>query len=195
MSSLYSAGSAFGLVWKVSGESLDEAATYFPKNYLEKIASDTGRVARLGVSQKASEHFGVNNYLPQKDHRGRPEGQRGVFWSVADKIKVGDAYVAAAISTEPVGVDLECVVPRSRSLLEIFPEEEYVVLGGKTLVNFYKLWTAKEAVIKKVGSTLGVMKDMKCIGCAGETIYVLYQQKQYDTYILLLPHEMVLAIA
>lgn len=195
MSFFYSAGGTYGFVRKVSDESLDEAVVYFPKNYIGKITSDTGKVARLVVSKKASQYFGINNYLPQKDHRGKPEGQGGVFWSISDKSKGGIAYVAAVLSTTPVGIDLECIISRSPSLLKSFAEEEYSVLEGKTLVNFYKLWTAKEAVIKKLGGTLGAMKDMRCIGRTGETIHVLYQDKQYDTYVFDLPHEMVLAIA
>ena len=74
----------------------------------------------------------------------------------------GDWVVAAAARTGPVGVDVESLRtdrPLERLAHRFFPPEESVWLERLTseeqVGNFYRLWTAKEALFKALGMPEG----------------------------------------
>lgn len=51
------------------------------------------------------------------------------------------------IAEEKIGVDIELIKPRSEALLEKWADE-LELLGAKNWENFYRIWTAKEAILK-----------------------------------------------
>ena len=51
-------------------------------------------------------------------------------------------------SDKNIWVDIEILKQRDKNLLDKFLSEEYEILWGKNWDNFYKLWTAKESIIK-----------------------------------------------
>ena len=85
--------------------------------------------------------------LPKND-KGRPLPVDGVYWSLSHK----SAIVAGVASLRPVGLDLETVRPVSDALLaKVADETEWRLAGAKNERAFFRLWTAKEAVLKAVG--------------------------------------------
>ena len=84
----------------------------------------------------------------EQDERGAGIANEGFHWSVSHK----PDYAAAIISTEPVGIDIERIKPRTSDHFdEVGSDEGWGVLGGRSLENFFKLWTAKEAALKAEG--------------------------------------------
>ena len=72
-------------------------------------------------------------------------------------------HVAIIVSEKPIGIDLEILKKRNKSLFTYFTEKEWKNLEGKNWKNFYFLWTAKEALIKKLKLKLDSVKDINLI--------------------------------
>ena len=63
------------------------------------------------------------------------------------------------VSDQPVGVDIETIRPYKESLARyVMSDDELQVINGSDL-EFTKLWTRKEAVVKRNGH--GISNDMK----------------------------------
>ena len=81
----------------------------------------------------------------------------GLFFNYSDS---GDMAVVATDS-RPVGVDIEKIRPRSiQGILERFflPDEIRQVDASteeERLIRFFRLWTAKESLLKQIGCGLG----------------------------------------
>ncbi|MBL0715773.1 MAG: 4'-phosphopantetheinyl transferase superfamily protein [Desulfosarcina sp.] len=85
-----------------------------------------------------------------KDAEGVPQPCAGVYWSVTHKSE----FVAGVVAAAPVGIDIEHIRPRSAGLYgHIATAEEWRLGKGIETHLFYRVWTAKEAVLKaeKIG--------------------------------------------
>ncbi|MDA8134369.1 MAG: 4'-phosphopantetheinyl transferase superfamily protein [Desulfobacteraceae bacterium] len=80
---------------------------------------------------------------------GVPLPFRGVFWSLSHK----PDYVAGVVSTKGVGIDIEMIKPISEALFrKIVDETEALLFPGRDRgIIFFRVFTAKEAVLKKAG--------------------------------------------
>ena len=102
------------------------------------------RLARqaLGISAGKSKIL-----LPRliKEENGGPRPFDGYYWSLAHK----SDFVGAVIAPGPVGIDIERIRPIKRSLFEkIAGESEWGLSAADPLHQFFRYWTAKEAVLK-----------------------------------------------
>ena len=70
-------------------------------------------------------------------------GRKSDFFSAS----YSDRRLFLAFSQEKIWVDIEQVKPRTSSLLDK-RSEELKLLWGESWENFYRLWTAKEALLK-----------------------------------------------
>ncbi len=96
--------------------------------------------------------------------------KRGLCTSVSHKICGKYIFVAVAFSQEPIGIDIEPLIPKNSALLQQFTEKEYRVLDIDTNSPdapqnhkwnaFYTLWCAKEALIKKLNLTVDKRSDI-----------------------------------
>jgi len=67
------------------------------------------------------------------------------------------------VAENPVGIDVEYIMPRSPHLYEAIAEDtEWDLLGGRTSLahgsdwgKFFRVWTAKEATLKANGVGIG----------------------------------------
>jgi len=90
-----------------------------------------------------------------------PLSNDGWFWSIAHKRR----YAVAAISDRPVGVDIEELAARPRRLHGLIAsEEEWRILGDNSWHSFFRLFTAKEAVLKKHGCGIGRLLECRVAG-------------------------------
>ncbi|MDE5574412.1 MAG: 4'-phosphopantetheinyl transferase superfamily protein [Bacteroidales bacterium] len=123
---------------KIERKSLSEA-------FIQQILqSETGEVHPIRIERTAQ----GKPYLPDY-----PE----LFFNYSDS---GDTAVVATDS-RPVGVDIEKIRPRSfQGILERFflPDEIKQVEASteeERLIRFFRLWTAKESLLKQIGCGLG----------------------------------------
>ncbi len=90
--------------------------------------------------------------IPLKELRtegsGRPIPENNCHWSLSHK----PLYVAGVAATLPVGIDVEPVRPVDESLFRrVADEKERALICEDQDRFFFRLWTAKEAVVKMVG--------------------------------------------
>ena len=84
-----------------------------------------------------------------KDEDGVPLPVAGVYWSLSHKSEVVGGVAAPA----PVGFDLETLRPINAGLMDRVADanEWRLVDGERSEKNFFRFWTAKEAVLKAEG--------------------------------------------
>jgi 4'-phosphopantetheinyl transferase len=116
---------------------------------LSKLAREALRVS--------AEKSGVVLGEMRKDADDVPCQCHGYYWSVSHKPKC----VAGVVGAERIGIDLEEVKPRDEGLFRLVASDEEWTMVGKSWANFFRYWTAKEAVLKAAGIGIGGLK-----GCA-----------------------------
>lgn len=86
-----------------------------------------------------------------QDEAGVPLPVDGWHWSVSHT----RAVVCGVVHAAPVGIDVERIQPRSQAVVRASAgREEYDVTGGFSWRSFTRVWSAKEAVLKKAGCGL-----------------------------------------
>jgi 4'-phosphopantetheinyl transferase len=96
-----------------------------------------------------------------KDARDVPMPNEGFYWSISHKQR----YAVAVIAQEPVGVDVELIAPRPRDLHDtLATSDEWVCMGDRSWRSFFRLWTAKEAVLKANGLGIGAFDRCRLTG-------------------------------
>ena len=113
---------------------LDSLKNYFPKNYLEslKYKQEESIIARFFVSKLVEKYFWVKKFLPQIDENWIPIFNNNFFWSISHK----ENLIFVWISKTKIGIDLEIIKKRDKSLLNIFSLQEYKLLWWKNWENF-----------------------------------------------------------
>lgn len=153
----------------------------------EKVAllSSCARQALRLSATKA----GVSLEDMSKDGDDVPIPSGGCYWSVSHKPK----YVAAVISGDPTGIDIEEIKPRSPSIFGyVASDEEWELCGGRSWDTLYRYWTAKEAVVKAAGTGLSGMRSCQVVSVPDGTHILLYyhnrlrtvEQLRYDSHIV-----------
>jgi len=117
------------------------------------------RAAREALRLSA-ERSGVILGELKKDRNGFPLPFDGNYWSLSHKPRC----VAAVISREKIGIDVEEIRPRPISLFGyLATEEEWKLSKERSLETFFRYWTAKEALLKSVGKGIGELKKCRII--------------------------------
>ena len=117
--------------------------------------------AYLLLRDALSREFGIDeNPVFEYDAGGKPrlKGHHGIFFNLSH---CREAAVCV-VDTVPVGVDIETVRPFKDALARhvLSPEEYFLVAASfNPAVEFIKLWTRKEAVLKYTGE--GIRSDLK----------------------------------
>jgi len=140
------------------------------------------RVSRLSrLSREAlklsAEKSGVRLGELRKDQNDVPCPFDGNYWSLAHKPK----YVAAVISKERVGIDIEEIKPRQESLFRLVASDREWDLGKEeSWYTFFRYWTAKEATLKAIGIGIGGLKACRVVSVPDENHVVLdYRERLY----------------
>lgn len=85
----------------------------------------------------------------EKDESGVPLPSNGIFWSLSHK----PDYVAGVVSRQRVGIDIEQMKPISDSVFKriVDPAEFLHFMNQDKMFVFFRVFTAKEAVLKNAG--------------------------------------------
>lgn len=139
----------------------------------EKVAALRER-ARHALALSAR-YAGLRLGPLEKDANGAPLPSDGVFWSLSHK----SAYVAAVAAQAPVGIDVERIKVVSEGLHRRIAEpEEWALAPWRDLTAFFRFWTAKEAVLKAVGTGLVDLSCCRIARVAAEDCLVLNYDRQ-----------------
>ena len=133
-------------------------------------------VKQFQISPKISSIDTQNS--PNKEAKKKQETKKWThfYWSVSHSSN----YVSFIISDEPTGIDIAENEERDISLLDMHSDSEYDLLGAKSWINFYILWTAKESIIKCIGWQLDDMKNIVCIPKQSDMISLFaFREKTY----------------
>lgn len=127
------------------------------------------RLARQALSQSCR-ISGLRLDTFPKDADGVPLPVEGTYWSLSHKSDIVGG-VAAPLS---VGLDLETIRPVNEALLaRIAGADEWRLAGGESQKNFFRFWTAKEAVLKAEGKGFGGLSRCRIAEIADDTRMVL----------------------
>ena len=128
----------------------------------EKVAHPS-RIAREALKLSA-EKSGVRLGELLKDERGAPCPVAGNYWSLSHKPKC----VAAVVSKDKVGIDIEEIKPRAESLFAYVASDEEWGLKEKSWDTLFRYWTAKEAILKVIGIGISGLKTCRIISVPDE---------------------------
>ncbi|MFH0981473.1 MAG: 4'-phosphopantetheinyl transferase superfamily protein [Planctomycetota bacterium] len=113
-----------------------------------------------------AERCGLAHLEWSKDENDVPQPCSGYHWSVSHKPR----WAAAVIADRPVGIDLEQVKPRGEHLFdEIADDPEWAAVGGQSWPALFRVWTAKEAVLKANGVGIGKLASCRIIDAPDAT--------------------------
>ena len=134
-----------------------QSAQKLPPPERVRFLSRHARQALAASAQKSRVVLGEM----KKDPQGRPLPFEGIHWSVTHKTE----YVGGVVSPAEIGIDLEKVLPRNtRGLFaKAAADGEWEIAGGQSWDNFHRVWTAKEAVLKAVGTGLKDLSSCRVV--------------------------------
>jgi 4'-phosphopantetheinyl transferase len=147
-------------------------AGYKPQGQ-EKVAH-LSRIAREALklsAEKSQVKFGELI----KDEKGVPCPVAGIYWSLSHKPK----YVAAVVSKNRIGIDIEEIKPRVKSLFAYVASDKEWELKGRSWDTFFRYWTAKEAILKVIGIGIGGLKTCRIISVPDENHIALDYKGQF----------------
>jgi 4'-phosphopantetheinyl transferase len=114
------------------------------------------RRAREALARSA-EASGAQLGALEKDAEDAPLSSNGWHWSISH----GRGYAAGVVARGRVGLDVERVEARNPDVVSrVTTRNELELLGGFTWEAFVRVWTAKEAVLKKAG--VGLLELSGC---------------------------------
>jgi 4'-phosphopantetheinyl transferase len=126
----------------------------------ERVAAKAAR-AREAVELSARA-TGAELGALAKDVEGAPLASNGWHWSLSH----ADHFAAGAVARSIVGVDVEHIEPRNQDVVpRVTSRDELELLGGFRWETFFRVWTAKEAVLKKTRVGLADLARCLIVAC------------------------------
>lgn len=119
--------------------------------------SNQRRAARAACMDSAR-RLGLRLMNLDKDSKGAPRPVDGWHWSISHT----RGMVCGVVYPAPIGIDVERVQQRRQEIVAATGSRaEYDVAGGFRWHNFTRIWSAKEAVLKKAGC--GLAELSRCV--------------------------------
>jgi len=161
----------------ITPELIMSAEHYFPKLYREQLAGSQNYFERISarylISRLVKYRFGVAEYLPESTPQGIPVYAENIFWSIS----YYDKQVFIAIDDHPVGVDFERVKVRNPLMFSLYSPQEWKAVGKIDWDTFYRIWTAKQALFKKMQNEFPDSSSFRVVGNEGEIIWIAFDGK------------------
>ncbi|MBW2004720.1 MAG: 4'-phosphopantetheinyl transferase superfamily protein [Deltaproteobacteria bacterium] len=110
-----------------------------------------------------------------KDEKGVPRPVAGIYWSLSHKPE----YVAAVVSKNRVGIDIEEIKARDELLFAHVASDEEWELKERSWDTFFRYWTAKEAILKVIGIGISGLKTCRIISVPDENHIALDYKGQF----------------
>jgi 4'-phosphopantetheinyl transferase len=104
-----------------------------------------------------------------KDENGVPCPAAGIYWSLSHKPN----YVAAVVSRDKVGIDIEEMKPRDELLFARVASDKEWGLKERSWDTLFRYWTAKEATLKVIGIGIGGLRTCRINSVPDENHIVL----------------------
>jgi 4'-phosphopantetheinyl transferase len=106
-----------------------------------------------------------------------PRPQCGFYWSVSHKRH----WAAAVIADRPVGVDIERIEPKRPEMFdELACADEWSLLPARSWLDFFRLWTAKEATLKANGVGIGEFRQCRVTNVPDDkTMWLEYRARRW----------------
>ncbi len=141
--------------------------------HLVDFLSDRAREAARRSATRSG--LVLTEFLKNEDGAPLPCG--GVFWSLTHK----DRMVGGLADLSPAGLDVECVTPRDEALFDyIGTAAEWAALGGRDWGRFFRLFTAKEAALKRRGVGLAGLRTCRAEGWCGSRLVLGYMGERTE---------------
>lgn len=154
------------------------------------------RAVTLAALAEAAAARGAKLGPLEKDERDAPRPSGGWHWSISHTSQGALGLAVASVSRSPVGVDAE-VVGRGRPELALHvltPAERALLATLDEAAAFARAWTAKEAVLKKLGLGLMALSELRLEDAAGDQGVLLRGDTRHAVEWLSVP-PFVLAVA
>ena len=112
--------------------------------------------ARQAVARSAAA-LGFSISAFETNEKGAPLPADGIHWSLSHK----PAYVAGVAANHPIGIDVEKIRSVDEGLFSrVISDTERKLLTADAPLMFFRFWTAKQVVLKRVG--IGIAGLSKC---------------------------------
>lgn len=133
------------------------------------------RAAREALNECAH-HRGLSPMDWRQDANRVPLPCGPYHWSISHK----PGMAAAVIDTGPVGIDVERLAARRNTDLwqRVANPDEWAVLGEATWEAFYRIWTAKEAVLKANSRGIGHLERCRLVDRLGPDVLLLHYESR-----------------
>ena len=135
------------------------------------------RYARQAVAHSARS-LDLSIDVFNTDEKGAPLPADGVYWSLSHK----PDYVAGIAARHPTGIDIEKIRPVGRRLFaKVIDESERKLLDGDPNFLFFRFWTAKEVVLKRMGIGLAGLSKCRVHAVTDDRrLIVTYEKERFE---------------
>ena len=135
------------------------------KDYINSCTNEKGKrlsvfgewIAKKLIAEKCG--CDIKDIHIYRDSKGKPFTHiNNTFFSISHS---GD-FVCVAIDSVPIGVDIEVIRDINPAVIKkVCSDSDLIFLeSGDETLNFFKIWTAKEAYFKMVGTGIRGLKEI-----------------------------------
>lgn len=131
------------------------------------------RIAAREACLASARRLGLTlSELPQAEN-GAPLPVDGWHWSTSHS----RGFSCGVVFPAPVGIDVEKVQQRRQDTVQAATNRtELEIVGGFRWQNFTRIWTAKEAVLKKAGCGLTELSKCRVVAAPSQRALVLHHR-------------------
>ena len=123
------------------------------------------RRAARNACRESAHRLGISLCDLPQDVKGAPRPVDGWHWSISHT----RGFVGGVVYPARIGIDVERVQKRRQEIVHAAASRaEFEIVGGFRWRNFTRIWSAKEAVLKKAGC--GLTELSKCLVVAAPSV-------------------------